>query len=127
MSIRVLVLDDQPYLRDIIAAIVQDAGYPALAVATADEALLRMDQLRPELLVLDMSLPGTSGLQLLEQLRAESTWETLPVIMVSGDPTKLGAVEGRTNVVALTKPFDVNALVAEIERALGPPVLTQPA
>jgi hypothetical protein len=47
--------------------------------------------------------------------------------MVSGDPTKLGAVEGRTNVVALTKPFDVNALVAEIERALGPPVLTQPA
>ena len=127
MSIRVLVLDDQEYLRDIIAAIVQDAGYPALAVATADEALLRMEQLRPELLVLDMSLPGTSGLQLLDQLRADSTWETRPGIVVSGDPTKLGAVAGRTNVVALTKPFDVTVLVAEIERSLGPPVLTQPA
>lgn len=121
MGIRVLVLDDQQYLRDIIAAIVQEAGYPALAVATADEALLRMEQVRPELLVLDMSLPGISGLQLLDQLRAEAAWRELPVIMVSGDPAKLVAVKGRDHVVALTKPFDVGTLVAEIERALGPP------
>jgi CheY-like chemotaxis protein len=128
MAIRVLVLDDQQYLRDIIVAIVQDAGYPALAVATADEALARMEQLRPELLVLDMSLPGISGLQLLDQLRADEAWRTLPVIMVSGDPAKLSAVKGRQHVVALTKPFDVSALVGEIRRALGPPTaLTQSA
>ena len=126
MGIRVLVLDDQPYLREIITAIVADAGYPALAVATADEALIRMEQVKPELLVLDMSLPGTNGLQLLDLLRAEDAWQTLPVIVVSGDPAKLGAVAGRENVVALTKPFDVNVLVAAIEQALGPPALTQP-
>ena len=124
MGIRVLVLDDQPYLRDIITAIVADAGYPALAVASADEALIRMEQLKPELLVLDISLPGTNGLQLLDLIRAEESWQTLPVIVVSGDPLKLGAVKGRENVVALTKPFDVNALVAAIENALGPPALT---
>ena len=127
MGIRVLVLDDQQYLRDIITAIIEDAGYPALAAATADEALLRMEQVRPELLVLDLSLPGTSGLQLLDQLRAEDSWHTLPVIVVSGDPAKLGAVSGRDNVITLTKPFDVNALVGAIESALGPPALTQPA
>ena len=124
MGIRVLVLDDQPYLRDIITAIVADAGYPALAVASADEALIRMEQLKPELLVLDISLPGPNGLQLLDLIRAEESWQTLPVIVVSGDPLKLGAVKGRENVVALTKPFDVNALVAAIENALGPPALT---
>lgn len=127
MGIRVLVLDDQQYLRDVIAAIVQDAGYPALAVATADEALLRMAQLRPELLVLDMSLPGISGLQLLDLLRAEPEWRALPVIVVSGDPGKLGAVKGRDHVVALPKPFDVSVLVAEIERALGPPASLTPS
>lgn len=127
MATRVLVLDDQQYLRDIIAAIVEDAGYPALAVASAEEAMLRLDQLRPELLVLDMSLPGISGLQFLDQLRAEPAWSTLPVIVVSGDPGKLGAVKGRDHVAALTKPFDVSVLVGEIERVLGPPALTRSA
>jgi hypothetical protein len=47
--------------------------------------------------------------------------------VVSGDPGKLVAVEGRENVVALTKPFDVTTLIDEIQRLLGPPALTQPA
>jgi DNA-binding response OmpR family regulator len=128
MRTRILVLDDQQYLRDIIAAIVEDAGYPALAVGTPEEALRRMDELRPELLILDLSLPGVSGIQFLEQLRASAAWNTLPVIVVSGDPGKLGAVKGRPHVVALTKPFDVSVLIAAIEDALGPPpALTQSA
>lgn len=127
MAIRVLVVDDQKYLREIIAAIVEEAGYPALAVETPEEALGRLDQIQPELLVLDMSLPGMSGLQFLDQLRADETWQTMPVVMVSGDPGKLVAVEGRENVVALTKPFDVSVLIGEIRRLLGPPVLTQSA
>jgi CheY-like chemotaxis protein len=127
MRTRVLVLDDQQYLREIIATIVEDAGYPALAVETPEEALRRLGELQPELLILDLSLPGVSGLQFLDQLRAAATWQTLPVIVVSGDSGKLGAVTGRPHVVALTKPFDVNALVSEIQRALGPPVLTHSA
>jgi DNA-binding response OmpR family regulator len=127
MSIRIVVLDDQQYLRDIIAAILEDAGYPAVAVATPEEAVQRLEELRPELLVLDLSLPGISGLQFLDQLRAGDTWHSLPVVVVSGDPGKLCAVEGRENVVALTKPFDVSALVGEIRRLLGPPVLTRSA
>ena len=127
MRPRVIVLDDQKYLRDIIAAVVEDAGYPSLAVATAEEALQRLDEFHSELLVLDMSLPGTSGLAFLEQLRADSAWRQLPVVMVSGDPGRLVGVEGRADVVALTKPFDVSALVAAIERLLGPPALTHSA
>ena len=129
MQTRVLVLDDQQYLRDIIAAIVEDAGYPARAVGTPDEALRQLDELRPELLILDLSLPGVGGVQFLEQLRASVIWKTMPVIVVSGDPGKLGIVKGQPNVVTLTKPFDVSVLVTEIERALGPPpaALTQSA
>jgi len=127
MSTRVLVVDDQQYLRDIIAAILDDAGYPALAVGTSDEAMQRLEEIQPELLVLDMSLPGMSGLQLLDRLRASEAWHSLPVVMVSGDPGKLVAVEGRENVVALTKPFEVSVLVDEIRRVLGPPALTRSA
>ena len=121
------MLDDQQYLRDIIAAILDDAGYPTVAVATPKEAEQRLEELRPELLILDLSLPGYSGLQFLEELRADDAWRDLPVVVVSGDPGKLVAVEGRENVVALTKPFDVTALISEIQRLLGPPALTQTA
>jgi two-component system, OmpR family, phosphate regulon response regulator PhoB len=127
MSTRIVVLDDQQYLRDIIAAILDDAGYPTVAVATPKEAEQRLEELRPELLILDLSLPGYSGLQFLEELRADDAWRDLPVVVVSGDPGKLVAVEGRENVVALTKPFDVTALINEIQRLLGPPALTQTA
>jgi two-component system response regulator VicR len=127
MRTRVLVLDDQKYLRDIIAAILLDAGYPSVAVATPAEALQRLDELHPEMLVLDMSLPGISGLEFLDHLRAEPAWNTLPILVVSGDPGKLIEVRGRPNVSALTKPFDVPVLVAEIQRVLGPPLLTQSA
>lgn len=127
MSTRIVVLDDQQYLRDIIAAILDDAGYPTVAVATPKEAEQRLEELRPELLILDLSLPGMSGLQFLDQLRAIDTWQDMPVVVVSGDPGKLLAVEGRENVVALTKPFDVTTLIGEIQRLLGPPALSQTA
>jgi CheY-like chemotaxis protein len=127
MRTRVLVLDDQEYLREIIATILADAGYPARAVATTDETLRLLDELRPDLLVLDVSLPTIGGLEFLDQLRANPAWATLPVLIVSGDPAKLVAAEGRPHVVALTKPFDVTVLVAEVARLLQPTALTQSA
>ena len=127
MRTRIRVLDDQEYLREIIATILAEAGYPAVAVDTPAHALRLLDELRPELLVLDVSLPGIDGLQFLDHLRAQPLWETLPVLIVSGDPTKLLKVEGRPYVVPLTKPFDASVLVAEVTRFLAPPALSQSA
>ena len=127
MRTRVLVLDDQEYLREIMATILADAGYPAMPVASADEALRLLDELHPDLLVLDVSLPTIGGLEFLDQLRAKPVWATLPVLIVSGDPTKLVAVEGLANVGALPKPFDASVLIAAVAHFLEPTALTQPA
>ena len=127
MRPRVLVLDDQEYLREIMATILAEAGYPSVAVATTDHALRALDELRHELLVLDISLPDIGGLQFLARLRAEPAWETLPVLIVSGDPTKLATVEGQPHVVTLSKPFDATVLVAEVSRFLAPASLSQTA
>jgi CheY-like chemotaxis protein len=127
MRTRILVLDDQEYLREIMAMILAEAGFPALAVDTPVRALQLLEELRPDLLVLDMSLPGIDGLQFLDLLRADPQWQTLPVLIVSGDPTKLLKVEGRPYVVPLSKPFDATVLVAEVTRFLAPTTLPQSA
>jgi two-component system, chemotaxis family, chemotaxis protein CheY len=127
MTPRVLILDDQEYLRDIMATILGEAGYPAVAVASADEALQALEELKPELLVLDVSLPKIVGIEFLDQLRANPEWATLPVVIVSGDPSRLVAAEGRPNVVALVKPFDASDLVKEAARFIGPQHLPRTA
>jgi CheY-like chemotaxis protein len=78
-------------------------------------------RLPSELLVLDMSLAGPSGVEFLQHLRTEPVWRTLPVIFVSGDPGKLHAVDGRPNVRTLTKPFDTDALIGAVIDMVGPP------
>jgi len=127
MVTRVLVLDDQEYLREIIAVILGDAGYPAVPVANTTEAVQRLEETRPDLLVLDMSLPGITGLEFLDELRRDPRWAALPVLMVSGDPGALATVQGRPNVGTLPKPFDVNVLISETQRLIGPPALSRSA
>jgi DNA-binding response OmpR family regulator len=79
------------------------------------------------MLVLDMSLPGTSGLEFLDKLRSDVRWASLPALMVSGDPGALTAVHGRPHVGTLSKPFDVSVLLAETERLIGKPALPRSA
>jgi CheY-like chemotaxis protein len=123
MEPRIIVLDDQQYLREIIAAVLDDAGYPATAVGTPGEALQQMRECRPAMLVVDMLLPGTSGLAFLEEIRANPAWRTVPVVIISGDPGRLVAAQGRPHVVTLTKPFDASLLVAAATQLVGPPAL----
>ena len=122
-----LVLDDQEYLREIMSTILNDAGYPTVAVGTTEHALRLLDEFHPDVLVLDVSLPDVGGLQFLDRLRAQAAWKTLPVIVVSGDPVKLAGADGQPFVVALSKPFDSSVLVDAVSRFLSPTVLPQSA
>ena len=121
MQARVIVADDKKYLRDILVAILEDVGYQSIAVSTAAEAIQALSHFGSDLLVLDMSLAGPSGVEFLHGLRAAPTWRHLPVIFVSGDPAKLCMVDGCANVVTLTKPFDTDALIAAVTNLVGPP------
>jgi CheY-like chemotaxis protein len=73
-------------------------------------------------LVVDVNLPGISGLELLELLRQDPHWDEPPVLLLSGRPDQVGiATAMRAGLVTafLAKPFDVEDLVAEVQKALG--------
>ena len=117
MAKRILVVDDMPYLRDVQVLLLSDAGYATTALGSAREALERLPDLAPDLILLDVSMPGMDGRQFLARLRATPQWERLPVILTTGRSVEDMARENRCDV--LPKPFSEAALLDLVQRLIG--------
>ena len=95
------------------------AGYEAVALASATEALAQLSDVRPDLILLDMGMPGMNGRQFLARLRADAAWAALPVIVATGlEAEGLGSL-GDTTTDVLAKPFTEEALLGTVRRLLG--------
>jgi len=116
---QILVVDDEAYIRDVHVLLLSDAGYAATALETATEALDRLAEIRPDLIVLDLSLPGMDGREFLKRLRASVPWRHLPVIVASGFPTDDIAALAEPETEILAKPFSDTALISRVRRLIG--------
>ncbi len=114
---RILVVDDMQYLRDIQVLLLKDAGYLATALGSAREALDRLPELAPDLILLDVSMPGMDGRQFLARLRSTPEWQGLPVILTTGRSVEDVARENGCDV--LSKPFSEVALLDRVRSLIG--------
>ena len=119
MAKRVLVVDDQQYLRDIQVLLLEEAGYAATAIASAVEALARMSDLSPDLIVLDMSMPVMDGPQFLAHLRDTDRWAKIPVILSSGHDVEEMEALRQPIVDVLHKPFSDRTLLERVRKMIG--------
>lgn len=117
VSKRIMVVDDIQYLRDVQVLLLADAGYEATAIGTAREALARMAELAPDLILLDVSMPGMDGRQFLARLRATPDWSSIPVILTTGRAVEEVRAESGCDVLA--KPFSEAALLERVRRLIG--------
>jgi CheY-like chemotaxis protein len=118
----VLIVEDDKPTGDVLAgAINGERGYHAITAATADEALAAMSRVDPDLLLVDIRLPGMSGLELYDRIRADPRFRTLPVVFETGGGRE-HAQDLRDRGVAtyIKKPFDIHELVKLVKR-LAPP------
>jgi CheY-like chemotaxis protein len=116
---RILVLDDMKYLRDVQVLVLNDAGYTTTALSSAREALDRLPELAPDLILLDVSMPGMDGRQFLARLRSTPQWQQLPVILTTGRAVDDVARENGCDV--LPKPFTDIALLDHVRKLIGDP------
>jgi CheY-like chemotaxis protein len=119
MAKRVLVVDDHPLLRDVQVLLLQEAGYAATALSGAREALARLADLRPDLIVLDLSMPDMNGHQFLRRLRMDDTWSRLPVIVATGLTAEEMPAIDEIGCDVLVKPFTDVALLSSVRRLIG--------
>ena len=121
MSKRLLVVDDEPNLLRAVAACLRAEGYEVTTARSGAEALVRLAETVPDLIVSDIRMPGMDGYQLARQLRASSRTSLVPVVFLTAKDETSDRVEGfRSGVDAyLTKPFEPDELVAVIAGILA--------
>lgn len=115
----ILVVDDEPDIRDTVKDILQDEGYSVATAADADATRQQLAEQRPDLILLDIWMPGTDGISLLKQLK-ESMDPPVPVVMISGHGTIETAVEATKHgaVDFIEKPLSLARLLATVKSAL---------
>ena len=115
----VYIVDDDPSVRRGISRLVRAAGYQAEVFSSADEFLARSREDRPGCLVLDVRLPGLSGLDLQERLAGSG--RPVPIVFITGRgdiPTSVRAMKAGA-VDFLAKPFEAKALLEAVGQALS--------
>ena len=120
MSAKILIVEDEPAIQELLAFNVTQAGLQALCAEDADSAWQQIRNNVPDLILLDWMLPGTSGVVLARQLRADAATRDIPIIMLTARGEErdkvLGLESGADDYI--TKPFSPRELMARIRAVL---------
>lgn len=118
----VVVEDDRP-IGELLAAIINDQeGYIAIHVTRPTEALAALEKIEPDLLVLDVGLPGMSGLELYDRLRADERLRKVPVIFETAVSYQYRREFQRRGIDSvIEKPFSLNEVLRRVHELAPPP------
>jgi putative nucleotidyltransferase with HDIG domain len=119
MSERILVVDDDPLILQLVTEVLGDAGFTVIVASNGREALDQIDRTRPDLVLLDLHIPGIDGWQVQAWLR-EFDPET-PVVFMTGGPHARAEAEANHAAGYLVKPFDLDSLLQTVARFATPP------
>ncbi|HLJ82279.1 MAG TPA: response regulator transcription factor [Ktedonobacterales bacterium] len=118
MKAHLLVVDDDPRITDLLRRILAYEGYSVSVAASGDEALQKVLERPPDLIVLDLMLPGVDGLEVARRLRAAG--DTVPIVMLTARDAVPNRVEGLEAGADdyLVKPFAPEELLARVKALL---------
>lgn len=113
----ILVVDDEPQIRRVLRSTLSFRGYVIREAASGEDALEMVRKEKPDLVLLDVNLPGMSGIETCRELRA---WSDLPIIMLtvrSAERDKVVALDAGADDY-VTKPFSMEELLARVRASL---------
>jgi len=120
MAIRILVVDDEKDIVELISYNLEKEGFAAVKAYNGEEALKIVQKDRPDLMILDLMLPGMQGMEVTKRLRSNPETARLPIVMLTAKngevDTILGLEMGADDYV--TKPFRVRELMARVRAIL---------
>lgn len=119
MSAMVLIVDDEPGLADLVSTVLEQVGYATVIAFNGHEALGKMGQHRPDLVLLDMMMPVVDGAQVLQAMRSDAELAHVPVVVMTALPSALSDEVKEACATVLAKPFSPAALLSAVADALA--------
>lgn len=118
---KILIIDDAPEIVTILEDLLNAKGFETLSASTAENGLSQVSKERPDLILLDLMLPGMDGFTFCKKIKSEAATKGIKIIMVSvlrdGKDKKKGFEVGADDYI--TKPFNPDDLILSINKQLG--------
>jgi DNA-binding NarL/FixJ family response regulator len=120
MADQLLLVDDEPGLREAVQAYLEDSGFAVEVASNANEGLELAHQKLPDLVITDIMMPQVDGYQFLKQLREDPQFKTLPVVFLTARGMTSDRIQGYNAGcdAYISKPFDPDELVAVVTNLL---------
>ncbi len=120
MQPSVLVVEDEPAQREILTYNLEAEGFRVIGAETGNEALMLIEEERPDLILLDWMLPGTSGIEICRQIKMRPDLRMIPVIIISARSEEIDKVRGLETGADdyVSKPYSILELVARTKAQL---------
>ena len=117
---KVLLVDDEPHILVALEFLLQKEGYQVTKALNGEEALKIMEQMVPDVLVLDVMMPGMDGFEVARIVRSTASLENTRIIFLTAKGTQADRFKGYSNgaEVYLTKPFENNDLICTINEVV---------
>lgn len=120
MSRKILMVEDEPDIREAVQASLRSRGYTVVAAADGEEGLRKVKSEKPDLVLLDIVMPKVDGWQVLKAIRSDEDAVTrgLPVVMLTANRETSSLIESQSQKATdyLMKPFDIEKLMLFIHR-----------
>lgn len=121
MEKRILIIDDEPDILITLSIALKSEGYEVHTALTGEEGLKKLAQVRPDLLLLDLRLPGQQGFEVAREIKTKEEYQNIPIIVISGmDDWASKHIAAKSRIVEfLEKPIDLERLKFHIKDILS--------
>ena len=114
----IVVVEDDRDINDLLSLILEEEGYRVISVTDGREVLEAARQYQPDLITLDLALPGKDGWQLARELQEDPVTENIPILVISSHVRDLDAPLRRTAARVISKPFYITQVVNHVDAIL---------
>ena len=120
MEKMILLVDDEPDMLEMLGLRLKKIGYKVITATTGEECLQKAEEKYPDLILLDILLPGMSGFEVARQLKVKKMTRDIPIIMVTALIGKGAETKGKEHGADyfISKPFDPEDLLSKIKTIL---------